>query len=103
MLGAECTYRLLPTPWRRSSVAAVIADSAPPTRSRYCSPAALRRTPCALRSNRRTPRCVSRRATWWLIAEAVRCSSAAARAKLRRRATASKASRLATGGIAGIG
>ena len=59
------------------------------------------RTPCALRSNRRTPSCDSSRATWWLIADAVRCSSAAASAKLRRRATASKASRLASGGNEG--
>ena len=54
------------------------------------SPAGLSRTPCAMRSNSRTPKSSSR-ATWWLMAEAVRCSSAAASAKLRRRATASKA------------
>ena len=72
MLGAECTYRLLLTPCLRSSVAAAIADKAPPTRDRYNSPAALMRTPCALRSNRRTPKCDSSRATWWLIADAVR-------------------------------
>jgi hypothetical protein len=61
MLGAECTYTLLLTPWRRSSVAVEMAASAPPMRARYCSPARLRRTPWALRSNSRTPRSASSR------------------------------------------
>ena len=39
----------------------------------------------------------------YVIADAVRCSSAAASAKLRRRATASKACRLAMGGNAAMG
>jgi hypothetical protein len=38
MLGAEWTYKLLLTPCLRSSVAAAMADSAPPTRDRYISP-----------------------------------------------------------------
>ena len=63
-LGDECTYRLLLTPCRRSSLAEAIAASAPLMRERYCSPAVLSRTPCALRSNRRTPTCDSSRATW---------------------------------------
>ena len=41
MLGAEWTYKLLLTPCLRSSVAAAIAASAPPTRDRYDSPAVL--------------------------------------------------------------
>jgi hypothetical protein len=45
MLGAECTYKLLLTPWRKSSVADASANNAPPTFDKYLSPAVLSRTP----------------------------------------------------------
>ena len=73
--------------WFQNASAARLPFCASPGRARY----------------RRMSSMASSRATWWLMADAVRCSSTAASAKLRRRATASKACRLAMGGNAAMG
>ena len=98
-LGLLCTYSVSCTPWRKSSVAALMAPNALATRCRYCWPAGVISTPRADRSNSRTFSMPSSLATWWLTAEGVMCNSSAASAKLLRRAMVSKACRAARGGI----
>ena len=91
-LGAQCTYRLLLTPCRRSSVAVVKAVMAP-AHARQVALAG-RAQAHAVRTafeQAHAQEVLEPRAIWWLTADAVRCSSFAAMAKLRRRATASKA------------
>ena len=75
----------------RPSSAAVISGS-------NAAPASVSLSPGLRRSIKRLPKCVSSRRTRWLTALCVRHNSAAARVKLKCRATASKATSSRNGG-----
>jgi hypothetical protein len=90
-------------PLRACAVASRIAASALPTAAANAAPADVSASVRWRRSNSATPRLASSAWICRLTADCVRCSSAAARVKLRWRAAAANAGSVSSGGRSRLG